>query len=109
MNGAIQNVRFVVDETPYCLWDADIRQRNLDFLDSIDPGYSNIADLHGQSLDGQEKQYAAAALRVAYSQGLETLFALLCAAIQAPDCVEGWLTKYQNSELESVVKKINGK
>ena len=76
MTPSIQNVSFLVDETPCCLWDTDIRQRNLDFLDSIDPGYfEHIADLHGESLEGDEKQYAATALRVAYFQGLETLFA----------------------------------
>ena len=108
MSVSIQNARFVIDETPYCLWDDDIRQRNLDFLDSIDPGYfEHVANLHGESLEGDEKQYAATALRVAHFQGLETVFALLCAAIQAPDCVVGWLSMYQNKELYEVVRKIN--
>jgi hypothetical protein len=53
-----------------------------------------------------EKQYAATALRIAYSQALETFFALLCATIQAPDCVIGWMLKYRVYELEDLVKKI---
>ena len=105
----IQNVRFVVNETPYCLWDLDIYQRNLDFINSIDPKYfEHIANLHSDSLEGDEKQYAAAALRIAYSHGLESLFALLCASVQAPDCIVGWLLKYQNQELYEVVRKISG-
>lgn len=104
----IQNVRFVVNETPYCMWDLDIHQRNLDFINSIDPRYfEHIAKLHSDSLEGEEKQYAAAALRIAYSHGLESLFALLCASVQAPDCIVGWLLKYQNKELYEVVRKIS--
>jgi hypothetical protein len=105
----IQRVRFAINETPYCLWDIDIRQRNLDFINSIDPRYfEHIASLHGSSLEGDEKQYAAAALRIAYSHGLESLFALLCASVQAPDCIIGWLLNYQNKELYEVVRKISG-
>jgi hypothetical protein len=105
----LQKRRFAIDETPYCVWDWDIRQVNLDYLDSIDPRYfAHMATIHGPSLEGEERQYAAAALRMAYTHGLESLFALICAAIQAPDCVVGWLLKYKNIELESVVKKISG-
>ncbi|MDQ3820286.1 MAG: hypothetical protein M3362_21750, partial [Acidobacteriota bacterium] len=90
------------------LWDLDIHQRNLDFINSIDPRYfEHIANLHGESLEGDEKQYAAAALRIAYSHGLESLFALLCACVQAPDCIVGWLLNYQNKELYEVVRKIS--
>lgn len=104
----IQNVRFVVNKTPYCMWDLDIPQRNLDFINSIDPRYfEHIAKLHSDSLEGDEKQYAAVALRIAYSHGLESLFALLCAYVQAPDCIVGWLLKYQNKELYKVVRKIS--
>ena len=101
-------IRFAVDETPYCFWDLDVHGKNLEFINKIDPKYfEHIADLHGELLEGDQKQYAAAALRVAYSHGLETLFALLCAAVQAPDCVIGWFLKYRNSELSELVRKIN--
>jgi len=62
--------------------------------------------MHSELLEGDQKQYAAATLRIAYSQGLETLFALLCAVVQAPDCVIGWFLKYRNSELFELVRKI---
>ena len=101
-------VRFVVNETPYCFWDLDVHGKNLEFINKIDPKYfEHIAALNGELLEGEQKQYVAAALRVAYSHGLETLFALLCAAVQAPDCVIGWFLKYRNSELFEFVKKIN--
>ncbi len=104
----IDIVRFAVNETPYCFWDLDAKQRNLDFINSIDPLYfQHIANLHSEALDGDEKQYAAAALRVAYSHGLESFFALLCATVQAPDCIIGWLLKYQIVELREVVRKIS--
>jgi hypothetical protein len=103
----IQVSRFAVDETPYCVWDLDIRQLNLDYLNSIDPRYfEHLAKMYEKFLEGDEKQYAATALRMAYSHGLESFFSLLCAAVQAPDCVVGWLLKYKNIELESVVRKI---
>jgi len=106
----IQYARFAVNETPYCLWDLDLDVRNLDFINSIDPRYfEHTANLQAQFLEGDEKQYAATALRIAYSHGLETMFALLCATVQAPDCIVGWLVKYKNSELYEVVKKISGR
>jgi hypothetical protein len=73
----IQYNKFAINETPYCIWDWDIRKLNLDFLETIDPHYfEHIANIHGQFLEDGEKQYAATALRVAYSHGLESLFAL---------------------------------
>ena len=82
--------------------------QDLEFINKIDPHYfEHIVELHGESLEGDQKQYAAAAIRIAYSHGLETLFALLCAIAQAPDCVMGWFLKYQNRDLYDVVRKIN--
>jgi hypothetical protein len=104
----IQRIRFAVNETPYCFWSLDAIAQDLEFINKIDPRYfEHIAELHGESLEGDQNQYAAAAIRIAYSHGLETLFALLCAVAQAPDCVMGWFLKYQNRDLYDVVRKIN--
>jgi hypothetical protein len=104
----IHGASFTVDETPYCVWDWDPRQLNIDYLQSIDPSYfERLAKFYGQHLEGEERQHAAIALRMAYSQGLESLFALICASVQAPDCVVGWLLRYKVVELESMVKKIS--
>src|SRR4051812_7198190 len=106
----IQYSRFVVNETPYCVWDWDITEQNLEFINSIDPRYfEHIAKIHGEMLEGEDQQYAAIALRTAYAHSLETFFALLCATIQAPDCVVGWLLKYRNKELFDLVRKIDNR
>ncbi len=105
---------FVVDERPLCIWDKDIRQKTLKFLETIDPGYFDyIGNVHWQTLSqgdkstDKESQYAALALRTTYSQALETLFALICAAIQAPWCVPAWINTYKNEELRKLVEKIH--
>lgn len=111
----VHSVPFLIDETPFALWSLDPQQENLRFLDGIRPGYfSFLARLHGAVLHtqgetpaGEDRQYAATALRNAYAQGLETLFALLGAALQAPDAPAGYVLKYRD-ELPSVVRKISG-
>jgi hypothetical protein len=104
----MQHSIFAVDDLPYCVWDWDIRSVNLQFIQSIDPGYFEYsAGVHTDNLEGEDKQRAATALRSAYHHGLETLFALICATLQAPDCVVGWLQKYQPSQLRRMVTSIN--
>ena len=99
---------FVVDEVPYCIYDANIKERNVEFLSSIDPDYfSHIANIHASHLDGDQRKYAAVALRTEYYHGLEVLFAFICATVQDPYCIVGWLLKYKNSDLTSVVQKLN--
>lgn len=99
---------FAIDETPHCLWDWEISTRSLEFLENLKPDYfAYLADVYNTDLEGINPQFAAIAIRVAYSQGLETLFALLGAAIQAPWCVPGWVTLYKNQELESLIRKIH--
>lgn len=103
----LPHIKFAVNETPYCFWDLDVHGKNLEFINQIDPKYfEHVSDMHGGLLEGEQKQYVAATLRIAYSQGLETLFALMCAVVQAPDCVIGWFLKYRNSELFDLVRKI---
>jgi hypothetical protein len=106
--GQIQYRPFVVHETPYCIWDVDIKERNAEFINSIDAGYfSHLANLHASLLKGDQKQYAATALRTEYYHSLETLFALICATVQDPHCIIGWLLKYKNCELSTLVQKID--
>jgi hypothetical protein len=104
----MQYIPFVVNETPYCMWDWDIKEIHLRLLDRIDPQYfEHIAKQHANLLDRDEKQYAAMVLRTTYSHALESLFALLCATAQAPGCLLGWLLKYQNHDLYEVTGKIH--
>lgn len=109
MSQRLEFVRFVVDETPYACWEWNLQERNLEFIKGIDPGYFEyVARSNAEHLDGDDKHEAALAVRVAYSQAQETLFALLGAMVQAPECVIGWLLAYRNAELESLVRKLSG-
>lgn len=107
-NAKLEHRIFVVDKIPHCLWYwGDIRKLNLEFIERVEPGYFQyLAEIHTTDKADEEEQPAAIALRTAYSHGLETLFALLGAAVQAPKCVIGWMTKYRNSDLNRLVKRI---
>lgn len=98
---------FAVDETPYCVWEHDLKERNLRFVESIDHGYFEyLAIAHAPNLEGETRQKAAIALRTAYHHALETFFSLLCAFVQAPGCAVGWIQKCQSGQLRSLVRKI---
>jgi hypothetical protein len=101
-------VRFAIDSRPFCVWDVDHASRSTEFLRTVDPNYfTYLARLHIKEMECNDRHEAALGLRIAYSHGLETLFAFLCACIQAPDCVFGWLSKYRTEELYSVVDAIS--
>lgn len=99
---------FAVNETSYCVWDWDIKSVNTAFLESIDPKYFEYAaHTNVANLDSEQKQFAATAVRVAFYHALETFFALIFGALQAPDCVVGWVQKYQPAQLRKMIKQIN--
>lgn len=103
-------IKFVVDKKPYACWDWELKEKNLEFLEGIDATYYNyIADAHSEHIDKDDKHRAALSLRLSYSQGLETLFSLICSAVQAPHCSIGWLLKYQNTDLSNVVENIHNR
>lgn len=103
----IENSRFAVLDIPYCVWDPELRRTNLEFIKGIDPTYYEyIAATNKGALQSDGAQYAAMAIRIAYCHGLETLFSLLCACAQAPDCIIGWLQKYKLEQLRKLVEAI---
>lgn len=105
---SLQQKKFAVGKNPYCVWEWDLSTRNLEFINGIDPNYfDHIVRLNAPLLDGNDKNYASLSIRIAYCHGLETLFALLLATIQAPDCVVGWLHKYQLGQLRGLVEGIS--
>jgi hypothetical protein len=100
-------IPFVIDTRPLCVWDTEIEAINLRFIRGIDPNYFQyVAESSFAALEGENAKYAALTLRTTYSHALETFFALLGAALQAPDCVVGWMLEYKNQELNSLVTKI---
>lgn len=99
---------FVVDDIPYCVWEWDLQERNLRFVESIDHEYFEyLATTYATQLDGPHAQRAATALRTAYHHGLETFFTLVCATLQAPLCIVGWMQKCQTHQLRNLVRKIH--
>jgi hypothetical protein len=107
-NEGIRFSRFAVDDRPFCVWEWDLEQRNTEFIDTLDPGYFEyVARFHVANIDGDDARRAAVSLRTSYAHGLESFFALLFACFQAPDCVPGWLARYQLSDLRALVKKVH--
>lgn len=95
---------FVVNEEPYCLWERDTAARNLEFLNGLDPDYFEYSlNTH---LAAEDDKRASVALRVSLHHSIETLFSLLGAFIQAPDCAYAWLAKCSNSDLRTLVERI---
>lgn len=105
----IEYCRFAIDETPVCVWSDDLGRDNRQYLNAINGEYfEKVADmLVGSGFDGPEGQVRAIAIRTLYGQATEALLALLAATAQAPDCVPGWMGRYQNKELDSIVAKIS--
>src|SRR5437868_15196605 len=102
----IQHYSFMLNEKRLCVWGDDLEDDVDHFLKSIDPKYfEHLAEMHGAQLEGEQRHYAATALRVGYSHGLETLFSLLGATIQAPFHPLAWMVKYTNDDLSDVVRK----
>jgi hypothetical protein len=99
---------FVVYDKPYCVWEHDLADRNRQFLERLDPGYFRyVADTNFGLLDGDDDQRAAATIRTSYHHALETLFALICAVVQSPQCIPAWLQFYKTSQLLCLVADIN--
>ena len=99
---------FYVDETPYCVWETDIKEKNIAFLDQIDVGFFEyIANTFYPSLEEEDKKRAGLVLRTQYFHGMETLFSLLSATLQAPTCVVGWMQKYHISQVRKIIKNFN--
>jgi hypothetical protein len=109
MDARLIGIRFAIHETPCCFWEVDLDERNREFITGFQHDYFQfLADMHVAALNGPRPQLAAMSLRSAYGQGLETLFALLFATLQAPDCVVGWMPRYRQDDLQKLVAAIDG-
>jgi hypothetical protein len=100
---------YFVNNQPQVSWAWDLKERNIDFLRAIDPGYYVHVRKHEAPIlegAGHEAQYAAASIRIAHAQAVETLFALLGALAQAPCCPIGWMLAYSNSDLREVTEAL---
>lgn len=104
----MQYSRFVTDTKPWCVWDWDLKEQTSTFLETFDATYFDyLANLHTERLESDDARHAATAIRTTYCHAMESLFALLGAIVQAPDCVPGWIQKYRPDHLDQVVHKIS--
>lgn len=103
----MQFSRFATDVKPWCVWDWDLKEQTTTFLKTFDATYFEyLANLHTERLEGGDARHAATAIRTTNCHAMETLFALLGAIVQAPDCVPGWIQKYRPEHLDQMVEKI---
>ena len=103
----MQYSMFRVFDTPFCVWDDDLDGMNKHFLNSFDPRFFDyLAQVHLAEVDTDNKKRAAMALRLSYLHGLETLFTLIGAALQAPTVALAWTLKCQPGDLRAVVQAI---
>ncbi len=99
--------KFFVGERPQVVHEWDIRARNREFLSGIDPKYFEyMGRTHAASLETDDKQYAALAIRSLYSQALETFFALLFATAQAHLAVYAWVLRYNPKDLDGLIEAM---
>ncbi len=101
----MESTIFQVNEEPYCLWDDNLKRNNKEFLSGFDPSYFEYNfDLY---INSENEQQASVALRLSLHHAIETLFSLIGAYVQAPDCSYAWLAKCSTTELRDFVRKIN--
>jgi len=103
---------FAVGERPLCVWDAELEEHNRSFCAAMKPEwFINSIAHHLEGLDletiNEIEQDSALALRFAYHHALETFFALLFAAVQAPYAVPAWLALYDMKDLISLIQQMN--
>jgi hypothetical protein len=99
----------MVNQRPRCVWEWGLPERQLESLDCLDPSYFLFQlELLNQLLDGEHKQKAACAIRALYWHSLETFFALVFAALQAPRATYAWLIEYRPGDLLDLVKRVSG-
>ncbi len=107
MHPDIQYRVFAVGKTSHCAWGWDLDERNREFIKQIDPEYFEyLCHTHVEHADGDNSQRAAIALRSGYHLALETLFSLMGAVLQAPDCVPGWILKASTSDIRDVTSQL---
>lgn len=98
---------FYVGTNAHCVWEYGIAQRQLEFVKSIEPEhFPFLYELLAKELAGEKKQRAACQIRATYSHALETFFALLLSAIQAPRCGYAWLLQYKPGDLPMMTSAL---
>lgn len=100
----MQSSIFTVNDSPYCLWEVDVAARNRTFLDGLDPEY--FFYLLETYIGTEDEKRGLIALKIGLHHSIETLFSLLGAYVQAPDCAYAWIAKCSNTELRTFVCRV---
>jgi hypothetical protein len=98
-----------VGDRPMCIWDYDLKEHNERFCSTLNGHwFSESIDrlVEASATDDELSQSAALSIRLTYHHALETFFAVLFAAIQAPECLPGWLDHYQLSDLRQLIRRV---
>lgn len=83
-------------------------ETNQHCLRRLDPEFYHVsADALAPLATQDEGQAAACNLRLLYHHAVESLLALVCASLQAPHYVPGWLATYKTVELRGLVSRIS--
>lgn len=100
----MQSSIFAVNDSPYCLWEVDVADRNRTFLDGLDPEYFSY--LLETYIETEDEKRGLIALKIGLHHSIETLFSLLGAFVQAPDCAYAWIAKCSNADLRTFVDRV---
>ena len=98
---------FCVLDRVQCVWTWQPEEDNLTFLNGVDGQYFEyVAAAHFEELEGENKQRAAAAIKLNYHLSLETLFSFVGAMLQSPRAISAWLLKSNTSDIRAVAQSV---
>ena len=99
---------FAVHERPCAVWSLDLAVENQAFIAGVDHSYfSALVETQVPLLESEERRMnAALAIRLTYGHALETFYAMVGAALQAPRCPLGWILAYKPEELRSLLEDV---
>ncbi|RJQ29749.1 hypothetical protein C4565_01610 [Candidatus Parcubacteria bacterium] len=100
----MQSSVFAVNDEPYCIWDFNLERQAQKFLEGIDPDYFEY--VFNEHLAADDETRAVMAIKLSLHHATETMFSMIGAYVQAPDCPQAWLAKCSNSTLRKVVNRI---
>ena len=97
----------MVHREPRCVWEWNLERRQLDSINALDPDYFLFQiRLLSTELKTDDRFRAACGIRATYWHCLETFFALLFGALQAPHATYAWLLEYRPGDLPKLIDDI---
>jgi len=56
----MENTIIIVNKTPYCIWEMDLKERNLEFINSINSSYFEyLLKTHFENVDEKDNMLAS--------------------------------------------------